>query len=305
MRTVTTHAGSGHVEVVDRPAGPLPAGHVRVRVSAATINPVDLGVVRGVFGAAVPDDRPLGLGWDVAGELLETAGDVGGLQPGDRVVGMSDWFTSYAGTQGDEVVLPERSLARAPVGVEDALAATVPLNALTAAQALGLLDAADDATVAVTGAAGAVGGYAVELAVRRGLRVLAVARESDREWLSDRGAEVVVAVEDVGASLRSAVPDGVDGLLDAAALGAPALRGVRDGGVHVGVLPDLPAAERGVRVLLQQVASDPQLLAELVALVERGQLTPRVSETFPLDHAADAYAAAAVAGRRGKVVLVP
>ncbi|MFI8363120.1 zinc-binding dehydrogenase [Streptomyces sp. NPDC085612] len=96
----------------------------------------------------------------------------------------------------------------------------------------------------------------------------------------------------------------MDGVLDAAVLGGPALAFVRDGGVYVGLIPHrAPAAERGIRVEEQEVAADGELLGRLVSLVDEGVLTLRVAETFPLAEAAAAHARLGVPGVRGRIIL--
>ena len=123
----------------------------------------------------------------------------------------------------------------------------MPLNALTAVQALDLLALEAGQSLLVTGAAGAVGGYAVQLAVRRGLSVTALAREADEAFVRSLGAGRFVSGE--------VAPRSVDAVLDAAVLGEPALEWVRDGGVFVGVIPHTePASVRGVRTAAVEVS---------------------------------------------------
>jgi NADPH:quinone reductase-like Zn-dependent oxidoreductase len=183
-------------------------------------------------------------------------------------------------------------------------AATFPLNSLTALQALDLLGLESGSTVVVTGAAGGVGDYVVALAAHRGLRVVAVARADDEADVRANGATEFVTGRDVGAAVRAVLPDGADGLVDAAQVEAPALAAVRDGGSFVAVSdPSEPATERGITVATVHVHHDAEQLAALVGLVEDGTLRLRVADTFALDEAAKAHEAAARPGLRGRVVL--
>ncbi len=178
---------------------------------------------------------------------------------------------------------------------------TPVLNALTAAQALDLLDFRPGQSLLVTGAAGAVGGYAVQLAAHRGITVTGLAREADAELVRSLGATDVTTVAAAGGGTRIA-----DAVLDAAVLGEPALEWVRDGGVYVGVIPQAaPASVRGVRTDAGEVSADAARLAELVALVDEGVLTLRVAQTYALEEAAKAHARLAEGGVRGRLVLVP
>lgn len=307
MRIVTARPGRPVPEVVDLPPSKMEDGHARVRVTAAGINPVDRQVVGGEHAASLPPAEHHALGWDLAGEVLEVT-DGSRFRPGDAVVGLIDWFATgpATGTQADEVVLLERYLVAAPRGVAPELAATLPLNATTAAQALDLLALPAGSTLVITGAAGAVGGFAVELAVARGLRVLALAREGDSAWLEARGATALVSAGDLSSMIRRIVPAGVDGLLDAAAIGQSAMGAVSDGGrfaILLGSSEVIP--DRDVTVLRQVVSSDRELLATLVEQVDRGVLTPRVAEVVPLAEASRGYEVSARPGLRGQVILVP
>jgi NADPH:quinone reductase len=143
-------------------------------------------------------------------------------------------------------VVDLNSLAPAPEGMDLTLAATIPLNAMTASQALDHLPLRPRDTLLVTGAAGAVGGFAVELARTRGVRIVAQGRPEDKQFLRDRGATWFVSRgEELNEAVRRFVPQGVDGVPDAAALGEPALAAVRDGGVFVSLRSDvLPQPRR-------------------------------------------------------------
>lgn len=275
---------------VPRPA----AGQVLIRVRAAGINPVDGAVRAGVFGGA---GQRLGLGWDVAGEIVEAGAGVTGWSRGDRVVGLHYGPVKPLGTHAEYAVLDASAVAAAPTTVDAVAAAALPLSGLTAARAVDLLGLAPGSSVLVTGAAGVVGGLAVQLAARAGLVVTALAGAQDEELVRSLGAAAFVP--------RGEAPAGpVDGVLDTAVLGDPALAFVRDGGVYVGLIPGAaPAPERGIRVAEQEVAADGEHLARLVSLVDAGALTLRVADTFPLADAPKAHAHLATPGTRGRIVL--
>ncbi|MFF1700249.1 zinc-binding dehydrogenase [Streptomyces sp. NPDC058252] len=291
---VTAFGGPEVVEIVEVEVPEPGARQVRIKVAAAALNPVDAGVRAGVFGGA---GKRLGLGWDVAG-TVDAAGVATGWNAGDQVVALAYGAAKSLGTHADYVVVDADAVAAAPASVDVAHAATLPLNALTAVQALDLLGLAAGQSLVVTGAAGAVGGYAVQLAVHRGLSVTALAREADEELVRSLGAARFVP---------DAVAAGsVDGVLDAALLGETALEWVRDGGAFVGVIPGAqPASVRGVRTGAVEVAADGARLAELAALVDEGVLTLRVAETYALDEAAKAHTRLAEGGLRGRLVLQP
>ncbi|MFK0150624.1 NADP-dependent oxidoreductase [Streptomyces sp. NPDC090499] len=291
---VNTFGGPEAVEVVatERPE-PGPS-QVRIKVAAAALNPVDAGVRAGFFGGA---GKRIGLGWDVAG-TVDAAGFATAWGVGDQVVALDPGIVRPLGSHAEYVVVEADAAATAPATVDAVHAATLPLNGLTAAQALDLLEPAEGQSLLVTGAAGAVGGFAVQLAAHRGISVTALARATDEELVRSLGAAHFTA----GAvEARS-----FDAVLDAAVLGEPALEWVRDGGGYVGVRPGgEPAPVRGVRTAAVGVTADGARLAELAGLVDEGVLTLRVAETFSLDDAAKAHARLAAGGVRGRLVLVP
>jgi NADPH:quinone reductase-like Zn-dependent oxidoreductase len=306
---VRTPGGPEAVEVVTVPVPSPGPGQVRIRVAAATVNPVDLLTRSGALVAAgrmAPRD-PAGLGWDVAGVVDATGPDVAGLAPGEAVIGLRDLLDVPLGTYAEYVVLDASAVAPAPPGRTAVEAATLPLNGLTAWQSLDRLALPAGATLLVTGAAGAVGGYAVELAAARGLRVAAVAGAADEALVRGFGAEWFVArdVADLPAAVRAAVPGGVAGALDAAGVGLPALAAVRTGGAFVAVAAEAPPGLRGIRSVNHWIAADGVALGQLSALAAAGRVTLRVADTLPLARAAEAHRRVAAGGLRGRLVLTP
>lgn len=297
--------GPEAVEVLEVPLpepGPL---EVRIKVAAAALNPADAAVWAGIFRSS-EEAEYTGLGLDAAG-TVDAVGTGVALKVGTPVIAFDAPVLRSTKAQAEYLVTDVHSVAPAPEGMDLTLAATIPLNAMTASLALDHLPLRPRDTLLVTGAGGAVGGYAVELARTRGVRIVAQGRPEDEEFLRGRGATWFVSRdEELSEAVRRFVPDGVDGVLDAAALGAPALAAVRDGGVFVSVRGDvLPAPERGVAVRLTTAGPEATRLSYLSALAEVGVLTPRVAQIYPLSQAAEAHARLARGGLRGRIVLVP
>jgi NADPH:quinone reductase-like Zn-dependent oxidoreductase len=304
MRAVIVRSFGGP-EVLEVAEVPVPApgtGQVRIRVEAAGVNLVDVATrAGGLAGAGLMTGAlPVGLGWDAAGVVDAVGPGVDGFAVGDRVAGLSDRLEVPSAGQAEFVVLDATAVARCDLDPVEA--ATLPLNVLTAAQALDLLDLKEGQTVLVTGAAGAVGGFAVELAAARGLRVVALAGDGDEELVRELGASVWVPRSAPPAeSVRQAVPGGVDGVLDAAVLGLPALDALRGGGAFASVIAGaMPPALRGTRVANVWVRADGARLARLIPAV-----TPRVAGTLPLAEVAEAHRRLEKGGLRGRLVLVP
>ncbi|WP_433351760.1 NADP-dependent oxidoreductase [Microtetraspora malaysiensis] len=305
MRALT--ARSGTLDIVEVPTPEPGRGQVRIKMEAATVNPVDLATRDGHLAAFYGPRERVGLGWDVAGTIDEMGPGVTGFELGEMVIGVSDILGLPSKTHADLVVLDAAAVARAPRGVTPVEAATIPLNGLTASQAIDLLGLHEGQSVLVTGAAGGVGGFAVELAAARGLRVVALASPADEELVRRLGAEwFVPRGADPGPAVRDLVPGGVDGAIDAAIVGAAALEAVRGGGAFAAVVGGTaPTPLRGTRVANVWIRADGTRLAELAALAETGRLNLRVAGTHPLGEAATAYGRVADGGVRGRVVLIP
>lgn len=309
MRAVVIRAfgGSEVLEIADVAVPEVGPRQARIRVEAATVNPVDLATRAWALTEAglLPAREAIGIGWDVAGVVEATGEDVTGFRPGDRVIGMSDRLDVPLGTQADCAVLDADALAHADIAPLEA--ATLPLNGLTAAQALDELALDAGQTLLVTGAAGAVGGFAVELAKASGLRVVATAGAPDEALVRKLGADLFVPRgARLGEAVRALVPGGVDAAIDAAAIGAEALDAVRSGGSFAALVGGAePRPLRGTRVFNHWIRADGKRLAELVALAKSGAITLRVAEALPLDQVAEAHDRLARGGIRGRLVLEP
>ncbi|MCL2780969.1 MAG: NADP-dependent oxidoreductase [Actinomycetia bacterium] len=295
------------LRAMDLPAEPLGAGQVRVRVRAAAVNPTDTMLRAGRHGGG---ERPAGgvavPGMDIAGTVVEIGPEVTGRTVGEAVMGIVAPSGPHGGYRED-LVLPARSVTRAPAGAGAPAAATLPMNGLTARQAMDQLALRAGQALAVTGAAGAFGGYVVQLAKAEGLTVIADAAPADEALVRELGADVVIPRgDDFAARVREQFPDGVDGLADGALLGALALPAVRDGGAVATVRGYSGDGRRGLRVTPVTVRSyleSWEKLDQLRELVERGVVTLRVAATYPAEQAPEAHRRLQAGGARGRLVL--
>jgi NADPH:quinone reductase len=293
------------VELPDPQAGP---GELRIRVHAAAVNPTDTGLRAGARASQLKDIPPPYVpGMDAAGELDQIGSGVStDLRVGDHVMAIVVPRGSH-GAYAELVVVPAESVTRAPAGATDAEAATLPMNGLTTRQALDLLDLAPGQTLAVTGAAGAVGGYAIQLAKADGLRVVADAAAEDEGLVKELGADVVLPRgPEFAARVREVLPAGADGLIDAALLNELAVPAVRAGGGIATVRGFTGDSERGVRfhpVSVRNYAREHEKLDRLRQQAEAGQLTLRVARTLPAERAAEAHRTLEGGGTRGRLVL--
>jgi NADPH:quinone reductase-like Zn-dependent oxidoreductase len=304
---VIEFGGPEALQLVDVPPEPLGAGQVRLRVSAATVNPTDTYLVLGVYADRDPvKDPPFVPGMDVAGVVAEVGEGVDHVAPGDTAMGIVVPSGAHGGYRED-LVLPAGSVVRAPAGIDAVAASTLPMNGLTARLALDRMGLRPGQVLAVTGAAGAFGGYVVQLAKADGLVVVADASQADEQLVRDLGADVVVRRgDDVAARIRDEFPDGVDGLADGAVQDALVLPAVRDGGAVATVRGYRGDAQRGLRVLpnrVSRIAEDRAALDRLREQAAEGVLTLRVARTFPAAEAAEAHRVLARGGVRGRLVL--
>lgn len=305
---VTNYGPPEVLKIVDLPevhAGPQ---QVRILVHAATVNPTDMSVRNGSRAEMQKADPfPYVPGMDIAGVIDEVGpGASNTLHIGDPVMAMVIPKGSHGGYR-EQIVLNSRSVVRAPAGKTLVEAATLPMNGLTARQTLDLLALKPGQILAVTGAAGAYGGYVMQLAKAGGLTVIADASDSDRVLVSSLGADIVVPRgDDVAARIRAQFPDGVDGLADGAVQKELVIPAVRDGGAFASVRGFKGEPQRGIRfetVSVRTYDGDFEKLDQLRRMVEEGKITLRVAQTYPPERAAEAHRRLEAGGTRGRLVI--
>lgn len=299
--------GPENLEVVDVPIPEPGPGQVRVKVAASTVNPIDVSLREGNLVAAglLPERESYGLGFDIAGVVDATGPGADRLRAGDQVIALHDFLYTAIGAHAEYVVVDESWVAPAPRSVPLETAATLPLNALSGDRSLTLADLHPGQTVLVTGAAGGVGGFVVELARLRGLRTIALASAQDEGLLRDLGAsEFVPRGENFAAAVRELMPGGVDAVIDTAVLGIAAHQALRPQGTFIAPVRPFAPPIRGTRVVVLEAFADGARLSELAGLVDQGHLSLRVAATYPLREAAAAHARFSGGGLRGgRVVL--
>lgn len=294
------------LRVAEREVREPGAGEVRLAVRAAAVNPSDVAMrMRGVEGVPPPWIP----GWDAAGVVESLGPGVTGLAAGDEVMGVVLPRRAEGGAQVQLLVVPAASVVPIPRGATLEQAATLPMNGLTALRSLELLELAEGATLLVTGGAGLLSSYAIPLAKRQGLRVLADASPADEELVRGLGADLVLPRGDsLPAATREVVPEGVDGVLDTALLGRAVFPALRSGGA-LAYLRSWAGddVEDGVtvhRVWVADVLERTGWLRELAELASRGELALRVAATYPPERSADAHRQLEAGGIRGRAVIV-
>ncbi|MFC6989523.1 alcohol dehydrogenase catalytic domain-containing protein [Haloplanus sp. GCM10025708] len=331
----TDLTGPDGVEIVDRPTPEPGRGDVRIDVEACAINRHDLWILEGDSAMVETDDLPFVTGLDVAG-VVDAVGDgVTDVAPGDRVLlcpnetcgtcrfcregpeNLCESFSLYHGGLADAAVVDAARLVSLPDSVGTTTAAALPTAYVTAYHMLRRAAVSAGDLVFVPGATGGVGVAAVQLAAVLGARTVATSSSASKlDRVAELGADHAVLGSDPD-DLRDAVSD--VGTPDAVInhLGGPytdlGLSLLRRGGRMVvcgrtaGARSeiDVPDLFLGHKRVIGSTMGTQADLERLVSLVEAGDLTPEVDETYPLESTAAAFAAMQERETIGKLVVTP
>ncbi len=283
---------------------PQPAlGEALVKVFATAVTPTELQwVPTWKERTGQPRPFPLILSHEFSGAVEALGPGVTGLEPGEEVYGMNDWFEN--GAQAEYCVAPAAALAPKPKSIDHAQAAVVPISALTAWQ--GLFDHARlqaGERVLIHGAAGGVGVFAVQLAHWRGARVIATASTENVGFVRQLGADEVIDYRttpfETAARDMDVVFDTVGGATLERSWGV-----LKSGGRLVTIAtPSETSADPRVRTAFFVMEPNRAQLTEIARLIDAGALRPIVAAVFWLAQAREAYARAQQGHLRGKIVL--
>jgi NADPH:quinone reductase-like Zn-dependent oxidoreductase len=306
MKAIRVHARGGPEQLVfeDAPEPEVLAGDVLVRVSATGITSTELRWDETYQHADGTPRIPSIPGHEVSGVVERVAADVDEFRPGDEVYGLADFPRD--GAAAEFVAVRAVNLARKPQTIGHTEAASLPLAALTAWQALfehGQLVAGQ--SVLIHAGAGGVGSLAVQLAHWRGVRVFATASARDLAFVRSLGADTVIDYH--AERFEDKVRD-VDVVFDTVGgeTQERSLRVLRQGGVLVSVVSPVPpgvAEQHGVRGIYFIVEGNRAQLEQIAALVDEGKLKPIIAQAFPLARARDAFEFGASSHSPGKIIL--
>jgi NADPH:quinone reductase-like Zn-dependent oxidoreductase len=328
MRAFAFDAYKRPLHETDVPEPTVGERDVLVQIAAASLNHLDAKIREGEFKLILPYETPLILGHDLAGTVIEVGGAVRSFAPGDRVFARAR--DHRIGAFAERIALDEADVALAPTTVDDVEAASLPLVALTAWQALvehGRVRPGQK--VLIHAGSGGVGTIAIQLAKHLGAHVATTASAANADFVRGLGADLVVdhRTEDF-----EEVLSGYDLVLDS--LGGEnlekSLRVLRPGGIAIGIQgppdPEFAKAEDGVQPLRLAITAlsrkirgqakrlgvsyrflfmraDGDQLREIAALVDSGAIRPVVGATRPFAETADALAALGRTSVRGKTVI--
>jgi NADPH:quinone reductase-like Zn-dependent oxidoreductase len=304
MKAIRIHeyGGPEQLRYEDAPTPEAASGQVLIRVHAASVNPIDYKIAASAFRQFMPLDLPWVPGGDFSGVVEAVGPGVTGVNPGDAVYGDSPGGGAYA----QFVAAPAATIAPKPGKLSHVEAASVPIAAQTAWQALfdhGHLQRGQ--TVLIHAAAGGVGTFAVQLAHWKGAKVLATGSASNAAYLRSLGADQVIDYHttpfETVAKEVDVVLDPVGGETQARSFGV-----LKAGGYLVSTVQppsEEEARRRLVHAVLMRMQPSTQGLAQLAEPLDTGAIRTVVTKTYPLSQARDAWAEHLSGHARGKVVL--
>ncbi len=228
---------------------------------------------------------------------------VDGFAVGDEVIGFTETRSSHA----DLVLLEVSDLVRRPANVPWEVGGALYVAGTTAYATVEAVGVEAGDVVVVSGAAGGVGSIAVQLAAKRGAKVIGLASAANHERLAEHGVIPVAYDDGVAANVPSAAGGKVDAFIDT--FGADYIRLALD----LGVAPDridtiinfADAAKYGVKTEGNSAAANARVLGELVDLISAGDLDIPIANVYPLEQVREAYRELEQRRTRGKIVLVP
>jgi NADPH:quinone reductase-like Zn-dependent oxidoreductase len=312
----------------DLPTPSLGPNGVLVRVMAASVNPVDCKLRKGLLEAIRPVRFPAIWGSDLSGIVAEVGPAVTLFKPGDEVYGFKDGYVgkTFRGTYTEFTAAPEKSLSAKPKNLSHEQAAAVPAVALTAWQALlsrGKLKQGQ--RVLIHGGAGGVGVMAIQIAKTFGAYVAATASARNQDLLRELGADLAI---DYAREKVDTIRPKFDLVLDCVgnSVWASSLRALRFGGRLVTLTMDIPhepagklkflstviaglaagsvrALLSGKRLVMVRIKPRGGDLEKIGVLIEAGKIRPVIEKVFPLEQIAEAHRLSETGHVRGKLVV--
>jgi NADPH:quinone reductase len=298
------YGGVEVLEVRDVPRPEPGPGQVLVAVRAAGINPSEAKIREGLVREIFPATFPSGQGSDLAGVVEEVGAGVAGVAVGDEVIGYTDNRASHA----EYVLVEAANLTARPAEVPWEVAGALFVAGATGVATVRAAAPRAGEAIVIAGAAGGVGVFAAQLALRTGARVVALAGERHHAWLRERGAVPVAYGDGVRDRIAAAAADTPvaafidlvgDGYVELAlALGIASDR--------IDTIVDFPAIEKhGVKGEGGAAAASAATLADLAGAIAAGDLVVPIQRTYPLGEVRAAFTELEAGHVAGKIVLVP
>jgi NADPH:quinone reductase-like Zn-dependent oxidoreductase len=289
MKAVRVLEYGGQLVFNDVPAPAIAPDEILVKIKSTGVNHVDLVKASGTARQVLAIDLPWIPGHEFAGVVEEIGSDVAAYSPGDAVFGTTSGMGAYA----EYLAVKAAVVARKPSNLSFKGAASVPVAAETAWQGIfthGHMEKGQ--TILIHGGAGAVGGYAVQLASHAGATVIATASGDDEAYLKSIGASRVINYRE--AQFEKVLRDKVDVVFDLVG-GDTQKRSflvLKEGGYLVSAVQPVSheeAARHGVSGAMMRLAPSGDILGRIARLLEDGMLRPDVATVYTLQNAAQAW----------------
>lgn len=291
---------------------PEPApDEVQIRVRYAGVNPVDWKIREGYLNDRLPHQFPIVLGWDAAGEVSAVGHEVKDFKAGDNVYAYCRKPIIKLGTFAEYVCVEASHIALKPTNLSFAQAASIPLAALTAWQALfDFAKLKEGQTILIHAGAGGVGSFAIQFAHLINAKVITTASTRNHGYVKKLGADIMIdyTKEDFVNSIKERYPQGVDVILDC--VGGQTMKKsldcVRTGGCLVSICSYIDAAfgkDHDVKTGFVFVEPNGEQLKHLSELIEAGKIVAPHVEEFALSDAAAVLEMSKQGHTQGKLVL--
>jgi NADPH:quinone reductase-like Zn-dependent oxidoreductase len=285
------------------PAPQAGRGQIRVRVTAAGLNPMDWFMTSDAdtatrFGLNLPS----GFGTDYAGVVDQVGDGVTEFTAGDRVFGgaLSRAIADYVVIDVAGTIAAGGDAHHTPDGVDDRTASTLAIAGCTAAAALAVVNPGPGDTLLIGGAGGGVGVFTVQLARLAGARVIGTGSVASADALRALGAEPVAYGDGLAGRLRALAPGGISAAIDL--YGTDTVQAARELGVPDKRITTIAAQVDGITPA-NGASAAPGAIEEIARLVETGQLRVPIAAAFPVQQIRAAVELQASRHVHGKVVI--
>ncbi len=306
MKAIRIHRFGGpevlQLDEIDRPEPG--SGELLVHVTAAAVNPVDWEIREGMLQDLLHHQLPITLGCDLAGKVEAVGPNTKTFQPGDSIYAFVP--LPRLGAFANYCIVKEEEAARKPEKLDDAHAASVPVAALTAWEALFAVAGLESGQkVLIHAASGGVGSMAVQLAKWKGAHVIGTASSKNKEYLDALGVDEMV---DYHKQPFESVVRKVDVVLDTIGKDTQerSFQVLKPGGILVSLVSppsEEKAKEHNVRAKMILVRAEGDKLAEISRLIDDGRLKTLVEHVLPLEDTKKALEMSQSGRTRGKIVL--
>jgi NADPH:quinone reductase-like Zn-dependent oxidoreductase len=292
----------------DLPVPQIKNDEVLVKVNAISINPVDIKTREGKGMAGGIKDKPIILGWDISGEVVESNSSI--FKKGSEVFGMVN-FPGHGKAYAEYVAAPVSHLAAKPRNVSHDEAAAACLAALTAWQNMTLhYQVKKGQKILIHAGSGGVGHYAIQIGKYLGAYVIATSSEQNKRFVMGLGADEHIDYQAVNFEDEVKDADFVFNTLTSE-IGERSLNVIKQGGTLISIASAITdeikekAGKKKIKTLQTMVRSNGKDMQQLASLLENKNMRSHVSEVFSLSEMQKAHAAIETGRTVGKIVVKP